>query len=166
MKSGLRGIAFTKMNFQSEEADSTIDVNADDFWEQVLALGKRDADDETEANELLQALTEGSAKRDKKEYHQRLKTFAQKQIAARLSPDAEPHVETIIGLLTQYTALTNTFSSKNIAAARGWLRELQRSSRTRRRPNYAEQTLDGLPSSTPSARQRATQSNTKGKSEC
>ena len=53
---GFAKLSFSKMDFESEGADSSIDWHSDKFWDEVLGTEKDEAD---ESSELLAQLTEG-----------------------------------------------------------------------------------------------------------
>eukprot|EP00941_MAST-03F_sp_MAST-3F-sp1_P002345 g2345.t1 len=117
-------LTFSKTRFASQHADANLDVNADDFWDQVLGVDARDT--------LLTRLNDGSFSRNKKAYLEEVIEVAKQVVEAKLEGEFPKYYDTVISVLTQITALKGSFNKDQRKKADHWLKEVERPTRKRR----------------------------------
>eukprot|EP01083_Nonionella_stella_P269873 913444_1 len=124
---GFGGITFTKMNFESADADSSIDVNAKDFWDKVLVKNKQHFQSKDEANKLLVKLqdsAEDMTTRQKNDFFKDMKTLIQSRISEKQA-GKEFDMEPTVALLTVFQT-AEKFSEAHREQAKKWINTLEK----------------------------------------
>eukprot|EP00477_Mikrocytos_mackini_P001052 GAHX01001129.1.p1 GENE.GAHX01001129.1~~GAHX01001129.1.p1 ORF type:complete len:1479 (-),score=304.22 GAHX01001129.1:45-4436(-) len=127
-------VSFTRMNFLSDTSDSSLDVNAPDFWEKILKIEdtKQATNEEIEANSLLNQLTDRSVtKSNANIFFRSFKSHIDKSLRKKEKGDVIHSLETDIALLIQIGTMKKVFSEYQRDHAANCLKNLEK--RTRRK---------------------------------
>eukprot|EP00457_Paulinella_chromatophora_P001775 gb/GEZN01001777.1/.p1 GENE.gb/GEZN01001777.1/~~gb/GEZN01001777.1/.p1 ORF type:complete len:679 (-),score=110.74 gb/GEZN01001777.1/:796-2580(-) len=107
---------FSKMTFESDQADANIDVLDPEFWEKVKKTMQRD---------LLAELTDGTALRtaeSRQEFWSELNLQLEKNLIE--NQDSKISLEQMIGVLVQFETMS-AFPAWQRKAARKWLQSIE-----------------------------------------